>query len=236
MTTFFRFPRTPHLAWLGVGSPRDDKLLSPSEARALLEHVVVVEEKVDGANVGLSLDEDGEVQAQNRGAYLTRESAHPQFRSFFRWLEPHRRSLADVLGPDLMVFGEWCYAVHSVRYSRLPDWFLAFDVYDRRERAFWSVPRRDALIARLGFASVPVLGRGRFDLQGLTRLLAPTRLGDGLAEGLYVRADAGDRLAARAKLVHPSFVQAMDEIHWSHRPIEPNRLVHGHTGVVPAAR
>jgi hypothetical protein len=33
---FFRFPHTPHLAWLGNGSPRDDKVLSPHEVTALL--------------------------------------------------------------------------------------------------------------------------------------------------------------------------------------------------------
>ena len=42
--TFFRFPTTPHLAWLAKnGMPRDDKVLSPVEAQALLsgnEHEV----------------------------------------------------------------------------------------------------------------------------------------------------------------------------------------------------
>ena len=44
MSTFYRFPHTPHLAWVGVGEPRDDKVLSASEAAALLARDVVVEE------------------------------------------------------------------------------------------------------------------------------------------------------------------------------------------------
>ena len=36
VTDFFRFPHTPHLAWLGEGSPRDDKVLLPNEVAALL--------------------------------------------------------------------------------------------------------------------------------------------------------------------------------------------------------
>ena len=48
--SFFRFPHTPHLAWLGPGQPRDDKVLSPIETRAFLTGDVVVEEKVDGAS------------------------------------------------------------------------------------------------------------------------------------------------------------------------------------------
>ena len=68
---FFRFPHTPHLAWLGAGEPRDDKVLTPVEAGALLSDVVSVEEKLDGANLGFSLGSDGQLRAQNRGQYLS---------------------------------------------------------------------------------------------------------------------------------------------------------------------
>jgi len=33
---FFRFPHTPHVAWLGQGQPRGDKVLSTAEAQSLL--------------------------------------------------------------------------------------------------------------------------------------------------------------------------------------------------------
>ena len=39
MTDFFRFPHTPHIAWLGQGTPRDDKVLSPDEVVLLLSGV-----------------------------------------------------------------------------------------------------------------------------------------------------------------------------------------------------
>jgi ATP-dependent RNA circularization protein (DNA/RNA ligase family) len=223
MMDFMRFPHTPHLAWLGEGSPRSDKVLSPAEARELLAGDVRVEEKVDGANVGLSLDDHGELRVQSRGAYLTRAEVHPQFKPLFRWLDPRRHALSEALLPDLIVFGEWCYAVHSVRYTKLPDWFLAFDVFDRGRREFWSATRRDALAARLGLALVPSLGAGRFDLAALRALLGTSKLADVPAEGLYVRRDEGDHLAARAKLVRAEFTQAIDE-HWSRRTLEPNRL------------
>src|SRR5690606_5510157 len=59
MTEFLRFPHTPHLAWLGTAPLRGDKVLSPVEVEALLSRTVVVEEKVDGANLGFSVDESG---------------------------------------------------------------------------------------------------------------------------------------------------------------------------------
>ena len=70
MTDFFRFPHTPHIAWLAAGVPRDDKLLSPAEATELLAGEVVLEEKLDGANLGFSVSPEGQVRAQNRGQYL----------------------------------------------------------------------------------------------------------------------------------------------------------------------
>jgi hypothetical protein len=223
MTAFFRFPRTPHIAWLGEGKPRDDKVLAPHEVQELLAHDLVVEEKADGANLGFSVDEHGALRAQNRGKYLPLDDGDGQWKPLKRWLGPRRDDLTDALFPDLMLFGEWCYAVHSLRYTRLPDWFLAFDVYDHAEGKFWSAERRNGLASKLGLAVVPALASGRFDLVGLRALLGGSQLTDGPAEGLCVRRDAGDHLVARAKLVRREFVQAIDE-HWSKRPLETNAL------------
>jgi hypothetical protein len=226
MTAFFRFPHTPHLAWFGPGKPRDDKVLAPAEAQALLGGDVIVEEKVDGANLGFSVGDDGELRAQSRGSYLSLDAPHGQWKPLKRWLACHHIDLVEALHPDLMMFGEWCYAVHSVRYTRLPDWFLIFDVYDRERGEFWSTERRDALAGRLDLALVPRLGAGRYTLPQLKGLLAHSHLADGPAEGLYVRKEQGGRLIARAKLVRPEFVQAIDA-HWSKRAIEPNALAGG---------
>lgn len=230
MTDFFRFPHTPHVAWLGPGNARDDKVLAPDEVRDLLAGEVVVEEKVDGANLGLSTDEDGTLRAQSRGTYLDLDAPQGQWRPLRRWLAPRRDALAEALFPHLMLFGEWCFAVHSIRYSQLPDCFLAFDVYDRESGSFWSVERRDALAASLGLATVPLLGRGHHDLVSLRRLLDASRLTSGPAEGLYVRREHGGHLVARAKLVRAEFVQAI-EGHGSKRAIEENRLAPGPDGV-----
>ena len=56
---FVKFPRTPHLVWLGGARPRGDKLMNPAEAKLLLRRGASVEEKVDGANLGLSIGPDG---------------------------------------------------------------------------------------------------------------------------------------------------------------------------------
>jgi len=221
--SFHRFPHTPHIAWLGEGSPREDKVLSHDEAAAMLGQELIVEEKIDGANLGLSTDEDGELLAQNRGSWLSPDSCHPQFRSLWPWLGPRRDALADALWPDLMLFGEWCAVVHSVTYDALPDWFLGFDVFDRSAGRFWSTRRRDQLLDRLGLHRVPHLGRGRFGVEDLEALMTTSRVGSSPMEGVYIRVESEEWLEQRAKLVRAQFVQAIDT-HWSRGPMHRNRL------------
>ncbi|MEH3085032.1 MAG: RNA ligase family protein [Xylophilus ampelinus] len=222
---FFRFPHTPHLAWLGPGSPRDDKVLSPAEAEVLLKHEILVEEKLDGANVGFSLAPDGAVRAQNRGQYLD-EPYSGQFSRMTAWLAQHGSALRSALTADTLLFGEWCAARHSLDYIALPDWFLVFDVYDRMAGRFWSNSRRNALAASNGFTVVPQLARGKFSLETLKRLTLSTgsRYRPGPLEGVVVRRESGEWCAARAKLVQPGFTQAI-ETHWRRRSVEWNRVV-----------
>lgn len=219
---FVKFVRTPHLLSTGTTLPRGDKLLAPDEATALLRRPAAVEEKVDGACIGFSVASDGQVRVQSRGRYLTR-GEQGQFRPLWSWLVGREDTLRQALGTRLILFGEWCYARHALRYDTLPDWFLAFDVYARDAERFWSRERRDDLVARLGLVPVPLLATGTFDRHRLEGLLGQSRFGPEPMEGLYLRWDEGSWLVARAKLVRPGWVQA-DDKHWSRRPLETNRL------------
>ncbi len=224
MTAFFRFPSTPHLAWLGDGEgPREDKVLSENERDFILAEEVLVEEKIDGANLGISFSEEGELQVQNRGAWIRRDTCHPQFRSLWSWLASREGDLADALWPHYILFGEWCQAVHSIHYTRLPDWFLAFDVFDRRDHSFWSPERRGELACAVRVEQVPQLGEGQFDLDALKQLLGTSRCGTGPMEGLVVRRVVDGNTTSRAKLVQPEFVQVIEE-HWSRGPLRRNRV------------
>lgn len=224
MTDFFRFPHTPHLAWLGEGSPRDDKVLSPNEVTALLAGDVVVEEKLDGANVGLSLTPDGNLRAQNRGQYLSEPQAG-QFARLPAWLAQHGEGLLAVLKPNLILFGEWCAARHSLDYAALPDWFLLFDVYDRAAGRFWSTLRRNELAGQAGLLTVPQMHHGKTTVPALKQLVATTnsRYRNGALEGVVIRRESPEWCEARAKLVLPDFTQAIDT-HWRKRAIEWNRI------------
>lgn len=221
MTDLVKFPRTPHLTWLGQGAPRGDKLLSAPEAREWLARPCLVEEKVDGAGIGFSLGPDGRLRVQNRGNFVLRATAHPQFKPLWSWLSLHESALADALAPGLILYGEWLYARHTVAYDALPNSFLAFDVWDVSAGQFWSVARRNALCASAGIVTVPLLASGVLGLTDLESLMRSSRFSSGPAEGVYLRWEEHDVLVMRAKLVRRGWVQP-DEEHWSKRPIEPN--------------
>lgn len=219
---FFKFPSTPHLATMPGVDIRGDKVLSELERDEFLTHEVTVEEKVDGANLGISFDSEGNIRAQNRGAYLHLPGSG-QWKKLGDWLTPRTDTLFEHLSDHSILFGEWCYAQHSVFYDRLPDWFLGFDIYDKRFDRFLSSKHRDDLFTKMSIAQVPVLASGHFAYPKVQKFLLTSKLSNQPAEGIYLRFDQDDWLAQRAKLVRPAFIQTVEQ-HWSRSTIRPNRL------------
>ena len=219
---FFKFPSTHHLATLDAVDIRGDKVLSESERNEFLLHELIIEEKIDGANLGISFDSEGNIRTQNRGAYLNLPTSG-QWKKISDWLEPRTDELFEHLSDHFILFGEWCYAQHSIFYDRLPDWFLGFDIYDKRVGRFLSSEHRNVLLRKMRIAQVPVVARGHFAYSEIIELLSTSKFSDQSAEGLYLRFDQGNWLAQRAKLVRPAFIQSMEQ-HWSRAAIKPNRL------------
>lgn len=176
----YKFPRTKHLFDAGgSGVSREDLLMDKGEeslfysgavasggggktgkGRSAAGRRVVVEEKVDGANLGISIGSDLRLQVQNRSHFVT-SSTHKQFSPLDTWLEAHSSALFEVMEPERHVlFGEWLYAKHSIHYTRLPDYFLAFDLYDRRTGMFCSSVERDRLLKDTGISTVRTISAG----------------------------------------------------------------------------
>lgn len=224
MDEFIKFPQTSHLLNSSGGITRDDKLLAKDVAEVFFREAIVIEEKVDGANLGFSLSDGGTIRAQNRGNYVNAKS-HPQFALLDQWIERHENALWELLYDGSILYGEWCYARHSIPYDRLPDWFLAFDLYDRKKGVFLSREQRQEKLRGLGLAAVPLVAEGIFTRAEIAGLLdSQSALYEGPVEGVVLRQDSPDGwLIQRAKLVRPDFAQAISE-HWSKGKLVPNRL------------
>jgi ATP-dependent RNA circularization protein (DNA/RNA ligase family) len=223
MNAFFKFPSTPYLIASSSQLLRSDKLLTESEKDIFLSYSIIVEEKIDGANLGISFDEEGNLKLQNRGAYLSKPYLG-QWKKLEEWLFLHENRLFDMLGSRLILFGEWCYASHSLRYERLPDWFIAFDVYDKKEKKFFSTKRRNRYLQKSDIPIVPKIAEGQFALDSLRDFLKKNSLfSNEKLEGIYLRYEDDKWLKKRAKIVRSEFIQNIDE-HWINKPLEVNSL------------
>ena len=223
MNQFFRFPHTPHIVWLGNQNPRDDKILSLEENKELLSGSVSVEEKLDGANLGISLDSNGDIQIQNRGQYLVKPF-DGQFSRLNAWIMQHQNALSTLIGEQLILFGEWCAAQHSLDYKSLPDWFIAFDVYDKINKKFWSVSQRNELAKELNLFTPTTLFHGAATIQKLLNIInSPSEYRNGNMEGIIIRKDSTQWNEFRAKIVRPDFTQSIDT-HWSKKHLAWNKM------------
>jgi hypothetical protein len=234
---FVKYPRTPHL--FGSKGTDDDKhLREPESRRFIADESLIVEEKLDGTNVGIHFTDQGEMVLQCRGHLIT-EGMHPQYDLFKQWCAVKRLILEDRLEDRFILFGEWVYARHSVHYRQLPHYFFEFDIYDKKGEEFLSLERRFGLLERSGIHTVPVLHVGALDREKLAALIGPSRFDsefenpltnriDHLMEGLYLRTERDGIVSGRAKFVRPEFVEKVKQSeHWQYQAMTVNRLKEG---------
>jgi len=226
MTPILKYPRTPHIAGSKI-QPGDEDL--NAIARETLHGLpVVVEEKLDGSNSGVSFDADGSLILQSRGHILTGGPRERQFNLFKRWASHHTATLRQILGHRYLMYGEWLYARHTIPYDRLPHFFLEFDVWDRERAEFLSTDRRRELFAGTPIVSVPILGSGV--VTSLDRYIGTSHCSSSeTMEGLYLKHEGDGKVMGRYKFVRTGFLQTVAESadNWMDRPIEPNRLSEG---------
>lgn len=234
---FIKYPRTPHL--FGSRGAADDKHLSEEDSlRLIADSSLIVEEKLDGTNVGLHFHSDGEMILQCRG-HLIAEGMHRQYDLFKHWAKIKCRTWEEHLEDRFILFGEWLFARHSVHYLQLDHYFYEFDIYDKFTNAFLDLEQRLVLIEKLGVHTVPVVYVGPADKEQLQGLIGPSQFDgrfenpwtgqtDRLMEGLYLRTEADGVVTGRAKFVRPEFVEKVKRsTHWQYQPMVPNLLKPG---------
>ena len=234
---FTKYPRTPHL--FGARGTDDDRRLGERESHAFLDDPsLIVEEKIDGTNVGVHFSDVGELVLQCRGHLIT-EGMHPQYDLFKQWAAVKQFVLEERLQNRFIMFGEWVYAKHSIHYRQLKHYFYEFDIYDKEQESFLDLEQRLAILEGLGVETVPVIHTGTIDREALEGLIGPsefdshfenplTQRSDNLMEGLYVRTEAEGAVTGRAKMVRPEFVEKIKQsAHWQHQKMTPNLLADG---------
>lgn len=171
MKPMFKYPRTHHIE--GSRKQVGDEDLDYISFKEIKGYYVVLEEKVDGSNTGISFNETGELLLQSRGHFLSGGYGERQFDLFKVWANCHRAELYEILGDRFVMYGEWLYAKHTEFYDALPNYFMEFDILDKKTGEFLSTKRRRKLVENYSFLTqVKVLFEGRLQsLEELTSFL-----------------------------------------------------------------
>ncbi len=234
MERIIKYPRTQHIK--GSKLQDGDYDLSQIPFSKIQNKNIVIEEKVDGANVGISFSTDGELLLQSRGHFLVGGYKERHYDLLKIFANENYQQLYSVLGDKYIMYGEWLYAKHKIYYDALPSYFLEFDVYDKQKGVFLDTTSRRELLKDLPICSVPVLASGKFDslekvlsfltnskyktenceqnlLQTINALnldkeecLSETDLSP-LMEGLYIKVEENGIVTNRMKYVRYSFTQ-----------------------------
>lgn len=237
MEKIYKYPRTRHLE--GSRKQFGDEDLKNAPFCEIAGKYLVLEEKVDGANCGVSFGEDGKMYLQSRGHFLDGGYGERQFDLFKLWAGCFEENLRQLLGNRYVMYGEWLYAKHTVFYDSLPHYFMEFDIFDKETKRFCSTKRRKELLYKYPFIhSVRVMeegyyqssdeiscliGRSLFVSQGAEQnFLIQCQKGgvnseraarqtdlSGIMEGIYIKVEEGDYVIDRLKYVRASFLNTI---------------------------
>lgn len=211
-----RYPRLPHL----VDAKPGDLALTKKERAAFLAEPLVVEEKLDGANVSVRFDPSaGPLVSGRSGSGSDRGGQLGRLRA---WAAERHATLA-ALPAGAVLYGEWLYLTHSIFYDRLPDYFVLLDL-KLADGRFVDRRGREELAKAHALTLAPLLFEGRLKgLAHLESLVDRSAFGTMRAEGAVLRQESDGRVKAWAKWVRRDFEQKSDEA-WE-RDRRVNRLL-----------
>ncbi|ETX13551.1 hypothetical protein OCH239_09740 [Roseivivax halodurans JCM 10272] len=154
-----KYPRTPHIegSKLQPGDNADGQMSIAKLREMYPDATFVSEEKLDGANTGLFVNRDLELNLQSRGHVLRGGAREGQFNLFKQWACHHEAALLERFEDRYRPYHEWTFARHTQFYDRLPHFLHEFDIWDMKDQIWLSTPRRHALLEGLPVVSVPVI-------------------------------------------------------------------------------
>jgi RNA ligase len=218
------YPRIPYL-WPADSAGHGDRVVPLAVRSAWLRRPVVVEEKLDGANVSI-WSEDGRLQVASRGGPGAMDRGG-QLGPLRARVDRQYEVLRPLLDGGLVLYAEWLWLSHTVVYDRLPDHLVVLDVL-RPDAGFVAPQVRDELCLQAGLIGPPQLYSGVLrTAEALLDLIGLSRFGSMPMEGVVLRRDDGQV----CKVVRPGFVRAADNGIGRQR----NALVRGTTGRIDYA-
>ncbi len=223
-----KFPKTPHLPF-NSSAATDDDIIADEDAVRLIYNSdrVVVQEKLDGANLRIQFDGESEPTIGNREHVLKKgytkknTPAKLQFRPVWNWVYSNKKpfaKLSRMLEETPVVFGEWMLAQHTTKYDKLSTLFFAYDIFI--DNIFLDPIETVELLTDAGFIVPPIInyvrdhGESRTlpkpdDLMKKLYELSPFSSTD-YREGLYFKIGDGSETTHRFKVLRPDYKTISD--------------------------
>jgi hypothetical protein len=131
----------PHLPGSRLGT--GDHTCNPGQAKIATQKLrdnqdrVIVQEKLDGSNVGVALL-NGKLYPLVRSGYVANSSPYEQHQYFYQWVWLHEDRFRKVLREGERLIGEWLLQAHGTRYQLPHEPFVAFDLMQGNRRASYA--------------------------------------------------------------------------------------------------
>ena len=169
-----KYPRTWHCPWSpGIG--RDDRVLK--DMKDFIGKEIVVTEKLDGENTSCYKNAIHARSIDGRN-HVSRN-----------WVKKYHSEFAGEIPDGWRICGENLYAKHTIRYDKLPSYFIAFSIYnDKGDCLGWD--ETIEWFNLLGLNPPPILYRGLYDQGAIERCYTGESSFGGLQEGYVGRLTA----------------------------------------------
>ncbi len=210
-----KIPSMMHLPW-SPEDAREQKFMTErefnEESRVSAEPAILTE-KLDGSNVRLTRD-----------AVHSRSKRDPGY-DWFSWLKSEHNKWGYRIPENIVLYGEWMYAKHSIKYTGLDSYLYIFLALDLDEMRWLSWEETKELAEDIGVQTVPVLGEYP---NGFDEEIEPegvSNFGD-TREGFVARTISGfeweEFTRCVSKCVRHDHVST--DKHWKYQETEPNEL------------
>jgi atypical dual specificity phosphatase len=180
-----------------------------------------VQEKVDGANMGISWNiMSGDAPILRNRNHILRKGFHAktpakrQFLSAWNYVHEHKKDIkhiTEIYGSELTIYGEWLYAQHSLHYDKLPDIFLAYDIYSAKDYNFLSPTLVEKLLFKTSIKYIKPELITFNSIEEIEKLgEAESAYRTGIREGIVLKTEKGDYVDKIFKFVNSHFERRED--------------------------
>ena len=220
MAALKKYRRIYRICPKGMDIPPKKKCLSDNDIKILLDGDIVVEEKIDGGIVGISWDHyNYRHMAIGKHNPISTNENSKRFYGFNKWVYDNYEKVQKI-PQGWTIFGKWMRSSHNIFYDLLPDYFMAFDIWDGYR--YIDFDNKEKLLELIGFKMISTIYIGR--VKGVKDIIGTVKKSQYSSfenmEGVVVK---NYKKGLMGKFVTREFDDRMDE-HWLEKPLIENRL------------